>query len=58
MARLLFDIFYDMECISEDAFLEWLKNPDPFQSEGTLLILSETKEIECCHELLFRTRHC
>lgn len=34
MARLLFDIFYDEECVSEDAFFEWLNHPDPSESEG------------------------
>ena len=39
MAQLLFDIFYDEECVSEDAFLEWLKHPDQSETEG--------KEIKC-----------
>lgn len=34
MARLLFDIFYDEECVSEDAFFEWLKHPDQSETEG------------------------
>lgn len=34
MAQLLFDIFYDEECVSEDAFFEWLKQPDPSETEG------------------------
>lgn len=34
MARLLFDIFYDEECVSEDAFFDWLKQPDQSETEG------------------------
>jgi hypothetical protein len=34
MARLLFDIFYDEECVSEDSFVEWLKHPDQSEAEG------------------------
>jgi hypothetical protein len=34
MAQLLFDIFYDEECVSEDAFFEWRKNADPSETEG------------------------
>lgn len=34
MARLLFDIFYDEECVSEDAFFDWLKHPDQSETEG------------------------
>ena len=37
MARLLFDIFYDGECVSEDAFLDWLRNPDQSETEGKLI---------------------
>ena len=33
MARLLFDIFYDEECVSEDAFFEWLKRRGSDQSD-------------------------
>ncbi|CAF5199834.1 unnamed protein product, partial [Rotaria magnacalcarata] len=33
MAQLLFDIFYDEECVSEDAFFEWLRNPDQSETE-------------------------
>jgi hypothetical protein len=36
MARLLFDIFYDEECVSEDAFFEWLKHPDQSETEGKI----------------------
>lgn len=38
MARLLFDIFYDEECVSEDAFFDWLKKPDPSETEGKKII--------------------
>jgi len=38
MARLLFDIFYDEECVSDDAFFEWLKHPDQSETEGKIRI--------------------
>ncbi len=38
MARLLFDIFYDEECVSEDAFFEWRKHPDQSEAEGKIRI--------------------
>ncbi len=38
MAQLLFDIFYDEECVSEDAFFEWLRHPDQSETEGTFQI--------------------
>jgi hypothetical protein len=34
MAQLLFDIFYDEECVSEEVFFEWLRNPDQSETEG------------------------
>jgi hypothetical protein len=37
MARLLFDIFYDEECVSEDAFFEWLKHPDQSETECKII---------------------
>jgi len=36
MARLLFDIFYDEECVSKDTFFEWLKHPDQSETEGKI----------------------
>ncbi|CAF5064166.1 unnamed protein product, partial [Rotaria magnacalcarata] len=33
MAQLLFDIFYDEECVSESAFFEWRQNPDQSETE-------------------------
>ena len=39
MARLLFDIFYDEECVSEDAFFEWLKHPDQSETEGKFAMI-------------------
>ena len=34
MAQLLFDMFYDEECVSEDVFFEWRKRPDSSETEG------------------------
>ena len=34
MARVLFDLFHDEECVSEDALFEWLKHPDQSETEG------------------------
>jgi len=36
MAQLLFDIFYDDECVSEETFNEWLRQPDQSETEGNL----------------------
>ncbi|CAF0862239.1 unnamed protein product [Rotaria sp. Silwood1] len=44
MARLLFDIFYDEECVSEDAFFEWLKHPDQSETEGHAVVEMSTKD--------------
>ncbi|CAF2066461.1 unnamed protein product [Rotaria magnacalcarata] len=44
MARLLFDIFYDEECVSEDAFFEWLKHPDQSETEGHAVVEISTKD--------------
>ena len=43
MARLLFDIFYDEECVSEDAFFEWLRNLDQSETEGKKSFSRKTK---------------
>ncbi|CAM4941289.1 unnamed protein product [Rotaria socialis] len=44
MAQLLFDIFYDEECVSEDAFFEWLRNPDQSETEGHSVVEISTKD--------------
>jgi len=36
MARLLFDMFYDDDCVSEETFYEWLRHPDQSETEGNL----------------------
>jgi hypothetical protein len=36
MAQLLFDIFYDEECVSEETFNEWLRQPDQSETEGNV----------------------
>ncbi|CAF3624998.1 unnamed protein product [Rotaria socialis] len=44
MARLLFDIFYDGECVSEDAFFEWLRNPDQSETKGHSAVEMSTRD--------------
>ncbi len=44
MARLLFDIFYDEECASEEAFFEWSRQPDPSETEGHSIVEMATKD--------------
>ncbi|CAF3352204.1 unnamed protein product [Rotaria socialis] len=44
MARLLFDIFYDGECVSEDAFFEWLRNPDQSETKGYSAVEMSTRD--------------
>ncbi|CAF4586210.1 unnamed protein product [Rotaria socialis] len=44
MARLLFDIFYDEKCVSEDALFEWLRNPDQSETEGHSAVEISTKD--------------
>ncbi|CAF0727027.1 unnamed protein product, partial [Didymodactylos carnosus] len=44
MARLLFDIFYDEECVSEDAFLEWRNHPDQSEINGHSVLTMSTKD--------------
>ena len=34
MAQLLFDIFYDEECVTEDTFFVWQKHTDQSETEG------------------------
>jgi hypothetical protein len=40
MARLLFDIFYDGDCVSEDGFQGWLQHPDPSETDGMIIKLT------------------
>ncbi len=44
MARLLFDIFYDEECVSEEAFLEWRKDSDQSETEGHSAVDMSTRD--------------
>ncbi len=44
MARLLFDIFYDEECVSEEAFFEWLRQPDQSETEGHAVVVISTQD--------------
>ncbi|CAF3707843.1 unnamed protein product [Adineta steineri] len=44
MAQLLFDIFYDEECVSEDTFYEWLNQPDQSEIEGHSIVVVSTKD--------------
>ncbi|CAF2962251.1 unnamed protein product [Rotaria sp. Silwood2] len=44
IARLLFDIFYDEECITEKAFFEWLKHPDQSETEGHAIVQTSTTD--------------
>jgi len=41
MARLLFDIFYDKDCVTEAAFLEWRKNPE---ADGHAVVVMSTND--------------
>ncbi|CAF1064198.1 unnamed protein product [Adineta steineri] len=44
MAQLLFDIFYDEECVSEDTFYEWLNQPDQSEIEEHSIVAVSTKD--------------
>jgi hypothetical protein len=44
MAQLLFDLFYDDECVSEEAFFEWLRQPDQSETEGHAVVEISTKD--------------
>jgi len=44
MAQLLFDIFYDEECVTEEAFLEWLNHPDQAEMAGHSVVEISTKD--------------
>ncbi|CAF1004309.1 unnamed protein product [Rotaria sp. Silwood1] len=45
LTLLLFDIFYDEECVSENAFFfQWLKHPDQSDIEGHAIIEMSTKD--------------
>ncbi|CAF4325697.1 unnamed protein product, partial [Rotaria magnacalcarata] len=45
MAQLLFDIFYDEECVSESTFFEWRQNPDQSETEGHVVVEISTIDI-------------
>ncbi|CAF4467779.1 unnamed protein product, partial [Rotaria magnacalcarata] len=34
----------DEECVSEDAFFEWLRNPDQSETEGHSIVEISTKD--------------
>ena len=44
MACLLFDIFYDEECVSEDVFFKWLRQSDPSETEGHAIVEMSTRD--------------
>ncbi|CAF3794594.1 unnamed protein product [Rotaria sp. Silwood1] len=60
MALLLFDIFYNEECVGKDAFFEWLRHPDQSETEVSYGELKtdyeaavkyfETYAIDCLHK--------
>ena len=56
MAQLLFDMFYDEECVSEDVFFEWRKRPDPSETEGRTNAMPMFASIECSPLCLQATR--
>jgi hypothetical protein len=44
MAQLLFDIFYDEDCVTEQTFFEWQKHPDQSETEGHAVVELSTKD--------------
>lgn len=44
MAQLLFDMFYDEECVAEEVFFEWRNLPDPLKNEGHSVVEMSTQE--------------
>ena len=44
MAQLLFDIFHDEDCVTEETFLQWLNQPDPTEMEGHSVVRLSTKD--------------
>ena len=44
MARSLFDLFYDEDCVNERAFLEWFQNVNQEESNDHNEICKSTKE--------------
>ena len=44
MARLLFDMFYDEECVSEETFFQWRENPDQSQIDGHAVVVISTND--------------
>ena len=51
MAPLLFEYFYELDCVSEEAFNAWLKNPNKSENEGKLPELIEVTHLHCCCSL-------
>lgn len=41
MAPLLFEYFYESECVSEEALNDWLKNPNQAESEGKSMTMGD-----------------
>ena len=44
MSQLLFNIFYDEECVGEEAFFEWLRQPDQSETEGHSVVKMSTQD--------------
>lgn len=44
MAQLLFDIFHDEDCVSEETFLHWLNQPDSSEMDGHAVVTMSTKD--------------
>jgi hypothetical protein len=44
MAQLLFDIFYDEECVSEETFFQWLENRDQSKIDGHAVVVISTQD--------------
>lgn len=44
MAQLLFDMFHDQDCVSEETFLRWLNQPDASEMEGHSVVRMSTKD--------------
>ncbi len=44
MARLLFELFYDEDFISETMFWKWFQSPDQEETNGHKMISESTKE--------------
>ncbi len=44
MAHLLFNVFYDEDCVSEKVFWKWLQHPAEEEIDGHNVITESTKE--------------